>query len=135
MSTAGVSLCLGSDSHAVIDLFEDARAMELDQRLATQVRGHHRAAALLSAATSAGHRSLGWADAGTLAVGAPADLVSVRLDTVRTAGASRESLVETVVFAATAADVHHVVVGGAVIVSEGRHVRFDVARALAEVLT
>ncbi len=134
ISRDGARLCLGSDSHAVIDILEEARAMELDQRLATQQRGHHRAAGLLAAATAEGHRSLGWTDAGRLVVGAPTDLVSVRLDTVRTAGALRESLVETVVFAATAADVHHVVVGGEVIVSEGQHTRFDAARALAEVL-
>lgn len=134
MASAGVRLCLGSDSHAVIDLFEDARAMELDQRLATQQRGHHRAAALLETAAAEGHRSLGWDTGGRIAVGAPADFVSVRLDTVRTAGATRESLIETVVFAASAADVHHVVVGGEVIVSDGQHTRFDVARALAEVL-
>ena len=29
------------DSHAVIDLFEEARAVELDERLATGERGHH----------------------------------------------------------------------------------------------
>ena len=48
--------------------------MELDERLATGVRGHHRAADLLAAATSGGARSLGWADAGHLGVGALADL-------------------------------------------------------------
>ena len=32
---------LGSDSHAVIDLFEEARAVELDERLATGTRGNH----------------------------------------------------------------------------------------------
>ena len=38
---AGVRLSLGSDSHAVIDLLEEARAVELDERLATGVRGRH----------------------------------------------------------------------------------------------
>ncbi|HEY8093467.1 MAG TPA: formimidoylglutamate deiminase, partial [Acidimicrobiales bacterium] len=37
---AGARLCLGSDSHAVIDLFEEARAVELDERLAAISRGH-----------------------------------------------------------------------------------------------
>src|SRR6266540_803546 len=32
---AGCPLALGSDSHAVVDLFEEARAVELDERLAT----------------------------------------------------------------------------------------------------
>ncbi len=34
---------LGSDSQAVIDPFEEARAVELDERLATGVRGRHTA--------------------------------------------------------------------------------------------
>ena len=34
MIDAGARLALGSDSHALIDLFEEARAVELDERLA-----------------------------------------------------------------------------------------------------
>ena len=61
---AGSPVTLGSDSHAVVDLLEEARAVELDERLATQQRGHWSAAALLDAATRAGHASLGRPDAG-----------------------------------------------------------------------
>ena len=57
-------LSLGSDSHAVIDLLEEARAMELNERLRTRTRGHWTAAALLRAATADGHAALGWPDAG-----------------------------------------------------------------------
>ena len=46
---AGARLTLGSDSHAVIDLFEEMRAVELDERLATRQRGHWTAADLLVA--------------------------------------------------------------------------------------
>src|SRR5690606_23416972 len=46
----GSPLTLGSDSHAVIDLFEEARAVELNARLATERRGHWTAAELLAAA-------------------------------------------------------------------------------------
>ena len=98
-------MTLGSDSHAVIDLFEEARAVELDERLASERRGHWSAAELLRAATVAGHPSLGFPDAGQLVPGAWADLVTVRLDSVRTAGAAG---LEAVAFAATAADVHSV---------------------------
>src|SRR4029450_12340862 len=66
--TSGSPLCLGSDSHAVIDLFEEARAVELDERLASERRGHHRPADLLTAATASGMHALGW-DAGRLAPG------------------------------------------------------------------
>ena len=76
---AGSPLTLGSDSHAVIDLFEEMRAVELDERLATQERGHWTAAELLAAATADGHRSLGLPDAGRIAVGARADLVTLDL--------------------------------------------------------
>ncbi|MGG8410586.1 formimidoylglutamate deiminase, partial [Streptomyces sp. 12297] len=52
LQRAGSPLSLGSDSHAVIDLFEEARAMELNERLASRTRGHWTAAALLRAATA-----------------------------------------------------------------------------------
>ena len=120
---AGSALALGSDSHAVIDLFEESRAVEHHERLASLVRGNHDAPSLLRAATANGHASLGWPEAGRLEVGALADLCTVRLDSVRLAGARREHLLESVVFAATAADVDHVVVGGEVIVRDGAHVR------------
>ena len=118
---AGASLAVGSDSHAVIDLFEEARAIELDERLASGERGHHSAVDLLRAATEGGHRSLGWPEAGRLAVDAPADLVSVGLDSVRMAGSEPETVLQTVVFAATAADVRTVIVDGVEIVRDGRH--------------
>lgn len=128
---AGATLTLGTDSHAVIDIFEEARAVELDERLASLVRGSHDAPSLLRAATSHGYDSLGWTGGGLLRPGAPADLVSVRLDSVRTAGYSLATALETVVFAANAADVHHVVVGGEVVVAGGRHRSIDVSAELA----
>ncbi len=128
---AGARLSLGTDSHAVIDMFEEARAVELDERLASQIRGSHDAPSLMRSATVHGHDSLGWSDAGRIAVGMLADLVSVRTDSVRTAGSSPATAIESAVFAASAADVHHVVAGGAVVVSDGRHQRMEVAVELA----
>jgi formiminoglutamate deiminase len=116
---AEVPISLGTDSHAVIDLFEEARAVELDERLGGLNRGRVSAPMLLNAATRYGHRALGRPDAGVLAVGAPADLVTVRLDSVRTAGCGASA--ETAVFAATASDVTDVVVGGRPVVGGGRH--------------
>lgn len=103
---AGSRLTLGSDSHAVIDLFEEMRAVEMHERLATQQRGHWSAGELLAAATYDGHASLGFADAGRIAVGQRADLVTVDLDSWRTRGTGATP--ETLVFAATAADVREV---------------------------
>ncbi|MFE4689544.1 formimidoylglutamate deiminase [Streptomyces sp. NPDC056749] len=129
---AGSPLSLGSDSHAVIDLFEEARAMELNERLRTHVRGHWTASALLRAASADGHAALGRPDGGTLEPGAPADLTTVALDSVRTAGPVPRLGAEAAVFAATAADVRHTVVAGRHIVRDGRHTRIeDVPGALA----
>lgn len=110
---AGARLTLGSDSHAVIDPFEEMRAVELDERLASQSRGHWSAPELLQAGSATGHLSLGWDDAGVLAVGHRADLVTVDLRSPRTAGAGVGA--ETAVFAATAADVRRVVVDGRIV--------------------
>lgn len=112
---AGAQLSLGSDQHAVIDLIEEARALEMHERLDTLQRGRFSPEQLLGAATA--HDTIGWPDAGRLAVGARADLVAVLLDTARTAGSDPAQ----VLLSATAADVDTVVVDGEVIVSEGRH--------------
>ena len=72
LAAAGCTLTLGSDSHAVIDILEEARGVEYAERLGRRSRGHFTAETLLEAATSAGHTSLGWPDAGQLAPGARA---------------------------------------------------------------
>ena len=131
---AGARLAIGSDSHAVIDGFEETRAIELDERLASNRRGNVGVATLLSAATTNGHGSLGWHDAGRLAPGARADLVTVSLASVRLAGTAARDALASVVFAATAADVTHVVVDGREVVSDGRHRSIDVGAELAAVL-
>jgi cytosine/adenosine deaminase-related metal-dependent hydrolase len=121
LAAAGCPLTLGSDSHAVIDLLEEARGVEYAERLARQARGHFTAEALLHAATTAGHTSLGWPDAGEIAPGARADLVTVSLDSVRTAGAAGRLAPEAAVFAASAADVTDVVISGRDVVRDRTH--------------
>ncbi|MFJ7180888.1 formimidoylglutamate deiminase [Streptomyces massasporeus] len=133
LQNEGSPLCLGSDSHAVIDLLEEARAMELNERLRTRTRGHWTAAALLRAASAAGHAALGWEGAGALETGAPADFTTLALDSVRTAGPLPRLGAETAVFAASAADVSHTVVAGRHVVRDGVHCLVpDVPRALAD---
>jgi formiminoglutamate deiminase len=133
---AGSPLSLGSDSNAVIDLFEEARAVELDERLRSERRGHFSTSELLHAATAAGHAALGWADAGRIEPGARADLVAVSLDSVRGAGHDPADPVAAVVFAAGAPDVRDVVVGGRRVVAEGRHLLVDdVAAALRDAIS
>lgn len=99
LAETGCRLTIGSDSHAVIDPFEELRGLEMDERLATQVRGHWSAAELLEIGTRSRIR-----------VGDRADLVTIDTASPRTAGTGADE--NTAVFAATAADVTHVVVGG-----------------------
>jgi formiminoglutamate deiminase len=127
---AGSPLCLGSDQHAITDLLTEARLLESYERLGTGERGRFAPAELVGALSAAGHRALGWPDAGCIAPGQRADLVAVRLDGPRTAGCAPGQ----VVMAATGDDVRTVVVDGRVVVSEGRHFLGDVGRLLAEAI-
>ncbi|MDP9239130.1 MAG: formimidoylglutamate deiminase [Actinomycetota bacterium] len=136
LADAGVPLCLGSDSHAVIDLLEEARAVELDERLARRSRGHWRGDELLVAACAAGHAALGWPEAGWIEAGSLADFVTVDLTGVRTAGVGSDHALDAAVFAATAADIRDVVVGGQRIVEAGRHASIgDVAGELSAAIS
>ena len=110
-----VALSIGTDQHALIDPFEEARGVEMHERLTSQQRGRFGPAELLAMLTR--HDTIGWPDSGRLEVGARADLVAIGLDSVRTAGADPSQ----VILAATASDVDTVVVGGAVVVSGGQH--------------
>ena len=135
LRASGVPITLGSDSHAVIDLFEEARAAEMGERVTTLRRGAHSASSLLRAASVQGHTSLGWSEAGRIEIGGLADLVSVSGDSVRTAGLSAENASDALavaVYAASPADVYHVVVGGRVVVSDNHHVSLDVVSELRE---
>ena len=125
---SGARLSLGSDQHAVVDLLEEARALEMHERLDSLERGRLTPGQLLAAATA--HESIGWSDAGRIEVGARADLVAVRDDTVRTAGSDPAQTL----LAAGAADVDTVVVDGRVVVQDGRHRLGDVGHLLTEAI-
>jgi cytosine/adenosine deaminase-related metal-dependent hydrolase len=102
---------VGSDSNAVIDMLEEARAAELDQRRATGRRVLHQPEELLSAATAGGMRALGW-EAGDIAAGMLADFVTIaRVD-------GRQLDAAQVVFSRSARDVKNVVVGGKTVVMQ-----------------
>jgi formiminoglutamate deiminase len=128
LATAGVPLSLGSDQHAVLDPFEEARGIEMHERLLERRRGRFTPADLVDMLTR--HDRIGWPDAGHLAVGQRADLVAVRLDSVRTAGADPAQ----VMFAAGAGDVDTVLVDGREVVTGGRHVLGDVGALLTEAI-
>ena len=113
---AGSPLALGSDQHAAIDPFGELRGLELHERVASGKRGRFTPSELIRIASDWGYRSLGW-EGGRIEPGAPADFVVLRTDSVRTAGARPDQIC----YAATAADVEQVVIGGKTIVTNGCH--------------
>jgi formimidoylglutamate deiminase len=119
---AGVPICLGSDSHAQIDLLEDARELELHLRLtrleravlAPDASAGSLAARLFACATQAGAQSLGVpADA--------ADFFTVSLDDPALAGADAETLLSHIIFAAGRPAIREVFVSGKPVVVDGHH--------------
>ncbi|GGL37941.1 formimidoylglutamate deiminase [Phycicoccus endophyticus] len=128
---AGARVAVGSDEHAVVDPFEELRGVEMHERLATLERGRFAPGELLAAGAADGYRSLGWPEGGRLVEGGLADLVAVRTDSPRTAGCALDQLL----YAATAADVTDVVVGGEHVVADGQHRVGDVGRLLAEAIS
>jgi formiminoglutamate deiminase len=131
LARAGAVLSLGSDQHAVIDPFEELRGLEMHERLVSNERGRFTADELLAASTAQGYRSLGWPDGGRIEDGALADFTTVRTDTPTTVGAKAGQ----VLYCATRADVDRVVVGGRVVVEDGRHRLGDVSTLLADALS
>jgi formiminoglutamate deiminase len=99
---AGVRLSLGTDQHVRADLLAEARDLEMHQRLTTGHRGIFDPVELVGTLTD--HSALGWPDAGRLAPGARADLVAVALDPT--------AQPDQVVFAASTADIHTVLIDG-----------------------
>jgi formimidoylglutamate deiminase len=116
----GVQICLGTDSQAQIDLFEDARELEYHLRLQKLERAVLDGQELFASATINGARSIG-AQSGTLEIGKPADFFAIDLEDPSIAGAANDNLLSNIVFAASRTAVREVVVGGKPIVSEGQH--------------
>jgi formiminoglutamate deiminase len=112
LADAGSALCVGSDSNAVIDILEEARGLELDQRRATGRRVLHQPEDLLQAATINGMRALGW-DAGELKPGMLADFVTIRKPEFHE---WQGFGVGYLMFCCSARDVTNVVVGGTTVV-------------------
>jgi formiminoglutamate deiminase len=122
---AGATLCVGSDSHAVIDLFEETRGVEMHERLRSGRRGVFAPAELAGIATHNGSGCLGF-QGGHLEVGKPADITIVSGETPRTQTSGDG--IGAILFSATAADVTDVIVGGSRIVSGGHHPEWETAR-------
>ena len=139
LSAGGAVLSIGTDSNAFIDMFEEARAVETDERLVTGKRGVHAPASLLIAATSGGATALGWGQHG-IQVGAPADFIALSLVSVRLASFDAANAAAHIVHAASPADVRDVWVGGRQIVQDHQHLNVSdvvggLGRAIAAVVT
>jgi formiminoglutamate deiminase len=121
LADAGAAIALGTDQHVMVDMFAESRALEMNERLRSGHRGRFSVPELVDALAPAGHVALGWPDGGRIEPGALCDLVAVRLDTLRTAGA----LPAQIPLIAAGGDVDTVVVGGRTVVAEGRHVLLE----------
>jgi formiminoglutamate deiminase len=114
---AGCELRVGCDSHAVVDLFEEVRAVETDERLAVGRRGIFAPTSLLAMATGTRDRCV------------------LDLDSVRLAGADPDDPVPMIAAAATAADVVEVDIDGQAVVRDRAHLSIDVAAELRQAIT
>jgi formiminoglutamate deiminase len=113
LAAAGSHICVGSDSNAIIDMLEEARGLELDQRRSMGRRVHHQPADLFRAATARGMRALGW-DGGELKAGMLADFITIDPPHID----SRKDLdLGYLMFSCSARDVSNVVVGGKTVVA------------------
>jgi formimidoylglutamate deiminase len=126
----GVRVALGTDSHAQVDLLEDARELELHLRLRQLERAvlakeedglGSIAACLVDCATIHGAQSIGMEGGGRLAPGSPADFFTVDLDDPSIAGAGSDDLLPCLVFALGRAGVREVFVGAQPVIEDGRH--------------
>jgi 5-methylthioadenosine/S-adenosylhomocysteine deaminase len=129
----GVNVALGADGAASnnrLDGWEELRLAGLLGRFRDGPAALP-AADLFELATIGGARALGLdADVGSIEIGKQADLAV--LDLQRAHAAGPEDLYTRLVFSARAADVRWVMVGGKVIVEEGKLIAFSEAEAVAD---
>ena len=115
---SGVLLALGSDSNAVVDLIQEARLLEMHERLRTRSRlclanpdgqvGRN----LLDIATRGGAAALGRPELGQIRVGAPFDACTVDLGHPSLADLDPAQALDALMLSGTAAPVDRVFVGG-----------------------
>jgi formiminoglutamate deiminase len=137
---AGGRFGVGSDSNVRIDAAEELRLLEYGQRLSLRARnvlapdaGRSTGRSLFDGALKGGTQALGVPDSG-LKDGAPADLVSLDIESPALAGKSGDAILDSWIFAGTGA-VDRVWCAGRQLVAGGRHKnREEIARRYKEVL-
>lgn len=116
---SGVRLCVGVDSHACENAFEEIRAVELDERSRLEIR--HAAAeapALLNAATREGYTACGMEGCW------PEDNIYLNAHDPSIAVIDETHAADAIIFGATPRAVDKVVVAGKTIVEDGRHPKY-----------
>jgi 5-methylthioadenosine/S-adenosylhomocysteine deaminase len=130
---AGVNVALGADGAASnnrLDAWEELRLAGLLSRLRHGPPGVA-ALDLFEMATIGGARALGLdADIGSIEVGKYADLCVLDLSRAHAVGAA--DVYTRLIYSARASDVRTVLVGGRIVVEDGRLVTFSEADAIAE---
>lgn len=119
---AGAQICVGVDSHASSDAFEELRAIELDERSRTEARTvAAEAPALLAMGTAHGYRAIGRPDAWRQ------DFVYLNPDDPSLACSDHGLLADAVIFAGMPRAVQRVEVAGNRLVEQGRHINYRAA--------
>ncbi len=134
---AGVRLTVGTDSHARIDAFDEARSLEDHERLRTERRAVLRRpgrpglfGAVMPALLGDGHAALG-ARAGTLSPGSPADVVAVKSPPELVLG-DGDAAPDALLLGAGPGHVTDVWVAGRQVVKGGAPTQVDLAPLLAQ---
>lgn len=127
---AGVRLCLGTDSHAQIDLFQEGRLVEIQQRLQVRKRNvlaslnpqtdtiQRTSDAIWPMMNKHGYQSLGLSG-GDLSPGSPADFVIIDLNHPSLLGVSAEYLLDTLILSGQNDAVRSVYVNGQRVLTDG----------------
>lgn len=123
---AGARICVGVDSHASSDAFEEIRAVEMDERSRTETRAVAEGPELLQMATLNGYEAIGIGEFGK------SDAVRLDATEASLAGSDHELLDDAIIFGGTPRAVGEVEVGGESLVKGGHHVKYDEARCAYE---
>jgi 5-methylthioadenosine/S-adenosylhomocysteine deaminase len=133
MLRAGVRLAVGTDGAASnndLDVLGELRTASLLAKARASDATALDARASLRMATASGARAIGFAEAGTLTPGALADIVVIDLDKPHLT--PLYDIHSQIAYAARAADVETVMVGGRVLVERGRAISVDEDEIIAK---
>ena len=124
---AGVSMCLGTGNYTLSSVVEEARRLEMHERLRMQrrnviTRGEYDAVAwhLHTMATRLGGSSLGL-DIGLLHYGKWADFITYDLNDPALVGSDDNTLLSSIIFSSETRSVRDVFVAGKHVVKDGEH--------------